>query len=70
MMQPMTIQFHSFRSASGLSEFVAFFGALPFVGECWHVKEYNRGVMIGCPSVFANEAAAKRSAKRRAANAE
>jgi hypothetical protein len=49
------------KSADGLTAFAVRFCELPFVGACWNMKEYHRGVQIGSPKVYATKQAARRA---------
>lgn len=45
----------------GETEFAVRYGGRPFVGNCWQLREYVRGVETGQPRIYASEKAARRA---------
>jgi hypothetical protein len=48
----------------GDTEFAIRYGSVAFVGNCWSLREYVRGVQVGEPRVYADEKAARRAFNR------
>jgi hypothetical protein len=48
----------------GDTEFAIRYGSVPFVGNCWHMREYAQGIQIGEPRIYADEKAARRAFNR------
>lgn len=52
----------------GETTFAVRFDSMPFVGDCWQLQEYVRGIHIGQPAVYASRDAAVRAMRRKIRN--